>query len=216
MTIRTYLIWGGAMLAIVPVAPAAVPFEAVPANVKTIDSSENAQTNSLGGRNGVYKQEPSLADFTKSIEFGKTGSGLKISFDKKGEGGARNDGGFCGFYTVLHKGPDDYLDASPYAYLMFWVRGDKGGEKFKIGAADKRWGDLDDSVKSKEVGSYLRSGKITTEWQLAIVPLSEFPIDWKQTHALSICFEHDLFEAGAAQGAVYIDEISLVQEKPSD
>jgi len=191
-------------------------YEAVTANVKTIDSADSAPTNSLGGRNGVYQQEPSRADFNKSIEYGKSGAGMRIAFDKKGEGGPRNDGGFCGFYTLLHKGPDDYLDASPYAYLMFWVRGEKGDEKFKVGAADKRWGELDDSTKSKEIGSYLRAGKITTDWQLAIIPLSEFMLDWKQAHAFSICFEGDLFEQGAARGAVFIDEITLVQEKPAE
>ena len=216
MITRTHLLAGAAAIALVAATSAAVDYQAVPANVKMIDSSDNAQTNTLGGRNGVYKQDPSRADFAKSIEFGKTGAGLKITFDKKGEGGLRNDGGFCGFYTVLHKGPDDYLDATPYAYLMFWVRGDNGTEKFKVGAADKRWGELDDSVKSQEIGNYLRSGKITTDWQLAIIPLSEFSIDWQQTHALSFCFESDLFEGGAAQGAVFIDEVTFVQDKPHE
>jgi len=173
------------------------------------------QTNSLGGREGPYRQAPSWAESVKSEGYGKIGSGLKIVYDKKNRGGPHNDGGFCGYYTVLHGFVGEYLDASRYQYLTFWVKGAKGNEKFKVGAADKTWAQADDSLKSKEVGSYLPAGKITTDWQQAVIPLSEFSIDWKLAHAISFCFEADLFPNGAGQGTIFIDELVFMKNKPA-
>ncbi|MBN1270509.1 MAG: hypothetical protein JXB04_13045 [Kiritimatiellae bacterium] len=193
--------------------------EAVPSaeeGILWIDRMDSTAKNDRGGRNSVYMQPPSRAGFSKATEYGhgEENSGLKILFDKKSEGGPRGDGGFCGYYTILKQGRDGYLDAAPYKYLTFWIRGEKGGENFKIGAADKMWEAMDDSVKSQEITAYLPAGKITTEWQQAVIPLGEWFIDWKFTHALSFCFEADLYEDGSAQGVIFLDDLAFVTEKP--
>lgn len=189
-----------------------------PANAEVlyIDHMENVSKNDLGGRNSVYIQAPSRSSFSKAGEYGKGdgNAGLKIVYDKKNQGGPRGDGGFCGFYTLVKHGPDGYLDASGYKYLTFWVRGDQGGETFKVGAADKMWEAMDDSVKSQEIGKYLPAGKVTKDWQLAVIPVGDFFVDWKQMHAFSICFETDLFADGAGQGTVFIDELALMKQQP--
>jgi hypothetical protein len=179
------------------------------------ESSQSWESNSLGAKTGVYQQEPSQAEATKAAEYGKNGAGLRIYYNKRNKGGPRGDGGVCGYYSLLHSGPDDYLDASSYRYLVFWVRGAKGSERFKLGVADRKWHELDDSVKSKDIGVYLPSGKITPEWQLAVIPMADFPVDWRQAHAIAICFESDLFDNGAGSGVVFIDDILFSKERPA-
>lgn len=197
---------------------AAEAMESAAEGVLWIDRMDSNARNERGGRNSIYMQAPSRAGFSKASEYGKGegNSGLKILFDKKNEGGPRGDGGFCGYYTLVKQGRDGYLDASPYKYLTFWVKGEKGGEEFVIGVADKMWEAMDDSVKSQPISAYLPAGKVTTDWQLAVIPLDEWFIDWKFTHAVSICFEGDLYPEGAAQGVVYLDDLALMTEKPAN
>lgn len=185
-----------------------------PPDVLVIDAMDDLSKNSLGGRNSTYLQAPSRAAFTKADDYGRNSGGLKITYDLKNEGGPRGDGGFCGYYTVVKRGPDGFLDGSPYKYITFWVKGEKGDEKFKIGVADKMYETMDDSVKSQEIGKYLPAGKITTDWQMAVVPVDEFFVDWKLLSSVSICFEHDTFDSGAGAGVVYIDEMALMKQKP--
>jgi hypothetical protein len=190
--------------------------EAANSDVLYVDRMDAPVKNDLGGRNSVYIQSPSRAAFSKAGEYGEGdgNAGLKIVYDKKNEGGPRGDGGFCGYYSLLHRGRDDYFDASPYKYVVFWVKGEKGGETFKVGAADRTWAEIDDSVKSQEIGKYLPSGKVTTDWQLAVIPIDEWFLDWKQMHAFAICFEADVFETGAGQGTVFIDDFALTRQPP--
>ena len=212
---------GAAVLWAVAADPGASQDAAAKPDILYVDHMDQVVRNDLGGRNSVYIRAPSRAAFSKAGDYGKcdvskgeTNSGLKITFDKKNEGGSDGTGGFCGYYTLLHRGRDDFLDASEYKYLAFWVRGEKGDEKFKIGAADRTWAEIDDSVKSDEIGKYLPAGKITPDWQLAVIPVDSWFIDWKQMHAISVCFEGDLYDTGAAQGIVYIDDVVLTKNKP--
>jgi len=208
------MVWGvtGSMSLGAEEAPAEAPAAAAAETV--IDTMDDLSKNSLGGRNSTYLQAPSRAAFTKAEEYGKNGGGLKITYDLKNEGGPRGDGGFCGFYTLVKKGTDGYLDGSPYKYLTFWVKGDKGDEKFKVGVADKMYETMDDSVKSQEISKYLPAGRVTTDWQMAVVPVEDFFVDWKLIASISICFEHDTFDNGAGAGVVYIDEIALRKDRP--
>jgi hypothetical protein len=180
-----------------------------------IDNNDDPSKNTLGGRHSTYIRAPSRSAYSKADEYGKVGPGLKITYDLKNEGGPQGDGGFCGFYSIMKRGPE-YLNATPYKYLVFWVKGEKGDEKFKIGVADKMQEQMDDSVKGQEVGAYLPAKRITTEWQQAVIPLDEWFVDWNMIAAISICFEHDVFDNGAGSGMVYIDEFMLTKERPAD
>jgi len=181
-----------------------------------IDDMQQGIQNGLGGRTAVYQRAPSRVSFSKTGDYGRGEgkSGMKIVYDKKNEGGQTGEGGWCGFYTLLHRSHNDYRDLSQYKYLAFWVKGEKGGENFKVGAADKTWAEIDDSVKSDEIGKYLPAKKITTDWQLAVIPVDEWLIDWKQMHAFAICFEADCFVTGAGTGMVYISDMVLSRNKP--
>ncbi|MBU1077014.1 MAG: CIA30 family protein [Spirochaetes bacterium] len=178
-------------------------------SVLVVDDMKKMKNN-LNGRCAVYQKAPSRAGFSK-IEVernGKADKVLKIKFDKKGEGGPYGNGGWCGYYTLVKKGKN-FLDVSGYKKLTLWVKGEKGGEKFKIGAADQTYEASGDSAKSDEIGAYLPDKKITTKWQKAVIPLDDIFIEWSMLASLAVNFETDLYENGAANGVVYIDEIQF-------
>ena len=168
------------------------------------------RTNALGGTSSVYQQAPSRAVATVSAEVSQDpgGKALKLNYDKKGVGGPYGKGGWCGFYTRL-KTADNYFDASHYKTLHFWVKGAKGDENFRVGISDRHWDELDDTVKSEDIGTYLPAGKITPDWQRASIPLDVFGVDLTEVAAIAICFETECFPGGEATGTVYIDELVL-------
>ena len=168
------------------------------------------RTNELGGASSVYQQAPSRASvaLTPEVSYDSGGKSLKIDYDKKGTGGPYGKGGWCGFYTRL-KIQDKYFDANRFKTIHFWVKGTKGDENFRVGASDRHWDELDDTVKSEDIGTYLPAGKMTTEWQRATIPLEIFFIDLSELASLTISFETECFTDGAGQGTVYIDELVL-------
>jgi len=170
----------------------------------------NKNTNLLGGRTSVYQQAPSraLAIQSPTEHYGDSGNALMIKYDKKAEGGPYNQGGWCGYYTILKKG-ETYFDASSYKAITFWVKGAEGAENFKVGLADRQWDQVGDSVKSEEIGKYLPSGGVTKEWQKATIPLDVFFLDFKELGSISVCFELDCFPGGAGKGTIYIDDLKL-------
>ena len=187
------------------------------ADILVIDSMDRPSKNNLGGRNSVYQKPPSRALYMKSKHIGKgpENFGLKIRYDKKSEGGPHGAGGWCGFYTLLSTSTG-FLDASEYNYLSFWVKGEKGGENFKVGIADERLEKLGDSMKSKIVTEYLPEGEITQQWQRAVIPVQEWYVDWKSLHAIAIAFESTAFVNLGGNGTVYIDDIAFLKDLPAD
>jgi hypothetical protein len=174
-----------------------------------IDDFEK-EGNLLGGRSNTYEKEPSKALAMRIGEehFGGAGRALMIKYDKKAEGGPYGTGGWCGYYTTLRSGTK-YFDATPYKSITFQIKGQAGGENFKVGLADKHWEELGDSVKSEDITKYLPQGKVTTDWQKATVPLEAFFLEHSQIASLAICFVSECFPTGAAKGTVYIDDLKL-------
>ncbi|MBI1953368.1 MAG: hypothetical protein HYS41_04510 [Candidatus Omnitrophica bacterium] len=174
-----------------------------------IDDFEGASVNKLGGRASTYLKEPSrsLALLVKDPAHQGSGS-LMLKYDKKGRGGPYDSGGWCGWYTLLKSG-SRYFDASGYRSLTFWVRGAAGDENFLVGMADRHWDEVGDSVKSEPIGKYLPAGKVTAEWQKAVIPVEAFFLDHKQTASVAICFEGTLFPGGVGRGTVYLDDLKL-------
>lgn len=175
-----------------------------------IDNFEK-QGNTFGGRSSTYVKEPSkiFATNTDSVFHGTSGRSLMIKYKKEAEGGPYGTGGWCGYYTVIKSGPTKYFDGSGCTYLTFWVKGEKGNENFKVGMADETWDQREDSMKSDQIGAYLKAGKITTDWQQARIPLEDFWIDTKKIASMAFCFESECFPEGGGQGTVYIDDIQF-------
>lgn len=166
--------------------------------------------NLIGGRTSIYANAPSRAAASETDRefYGPAGKSLVLRYDKRNTGGPNDTGGWCGYYSILKAGPK-YFDATHYTKLTFWVKGENGGENFKVGLADKHWEEVGDSVKSEAVASYIKEGKITKEWQKAEIPLDVFFIDLKEAASYSICFEADCFPEGKGSGTVYIDEVAF-------
>ena len=190
------------------------------------DFESGAITNALGSRTNVFLKAPSKAmvTFRKDTRQGKPTTVLMLRYDKKAEGGPNDMGGWCGYYTLLKKAhpalalegasPADveeevYFDASQSSAITLWVKGLKGNENFVLGVADAHWDKIGDSVKSQEIGKYLPAGKVTTDWQKAVIPLDEFFIDYSKLSSVAISFESDCFPEGAGSGTIYLDDIAL-------
>ena len=172
-----------------------------------IDNMESVQ-NALRLRCAVYQHAPDRILYSKSSEYGHEGNGLRLSFHKVNTGGPYGQGGWCGYYTLLFAG-ERYFDATPYTHFSFWIRGDKGGERFQVGLADKQLAMIQDSVKSKPIEDYLPAKKVTTEWQKAVVPLSDMFVDYALLASVSLCFESHLFEEDEVQGTIYVDDMAF-------
>ncbi|MEK7791428.1 MAG: hypothetical protein AAB309_07370, partial [Deltaproteobacteria bacterium] len=134
---------------------------------------------------------------------GGGGRSLKIIYEKKAQG-------FCGAWVHffnMRKPPREriYFNAAPYAWLSFWVRGEKGKEDVGIQLADAGWEKTEDSVYYGKVSDYLKGG-ITTEWQEVRVPLKqEFykNIHFKKLAGLTFNFREE------GKGTLYIDDIAF-------
>ena len=174
-----------------------------------IDDFEEGSSNKLGGRSNTYVQEPSRSLALRVKEQARSGAGaLMLKYDKKAKGGPYDSGGWCGYYTLLNPGRR-YLDATPYKSLSFWVKGATGDENFVVGVADQHWDEVGDTVKSEPVGKYISGGKLTTNWQKAVVPLETFMVDMKKLASVTICFEGSVLPGGTGKGTVYIDDLEL-------
>lgn len=175
-----------------------------------IDDFEKEGVNHLGLRASTYIQPPSraLAVPTKGGEGAAGTKGLLLKYDKKGEGGPNDEGGWCGYYTLLKSGSHTF-DASGYRAVSFQVKGAAGGENFVVGIADRHWDEVGDSVKSEPIGKYLPAGKITAEWQKVAIPLLDFSVDLKELASVAVCFEGFLFPGGVGKGTVYLDDLKL-------
>ena len=182
--------------------------------------------NRLGGRTNVYVRAPSRVMMSRAMEDiqGRKTQALLVRYDKKSEGGPYNMGGGCGYYTLLkmpgylvaptseNPSPapvgEQYLDGSKFQAITFWVRGQTGQENFMVGLSDRHWDQVGDSVKSEEIGKYLSSGKLTTTWQKAVIPLNTYFVDFTKLASISICFEGELFPEGST-GTIYLDDIMM-------
>ena len=188
---------------------------------------EESARNSLGNRANVFIKAPSKAMVSPRQDTvqGKASQVLMIRYDKRNTGGTFDSGGWCGYYTLLKMPgalvaptPDNpnpeptgeqYLDGTPFKAITFWVKGESGDENFVVGLSDRHWDKIGDSVKSEEIGRYLPEGKLTTDWQMATIPLEEFYLDYTQLASVSIVFEGELFPETGHTGTIYIDDVSL-------
>lgn len=128
--------------------------------------------NRLGGFANVFQRAPSSGSAGNAR--GPDGRpGLRVE--------CRNDaGGFCGAWVHLFDftkpaSSRRFLDASPFAVLSFWIRGEAGGERVLLKLADAAWERREDAVPVGDIGGLLAAGRIDREWQRAEIPLRALP-----------------------------------------
>ncbi len=132
---------------------------------------DRSLTNALGGEYNAYARNPSWARtyLDPNVHRSSAGHSLRVSAHREAEG-------FCGVWLEFFPGsrlPRRYLDAGPYRYLSFWIKGQKGGEDFDITLADVTWQKHEESNPTRPLQAYLPHG-VTTEWQEVLIPLADF------------------------------------------
>ncbi|MBN1478374.1 hypothetical protein JXA47_16590 [Candidatus Sumerlaeota bacterium] len=113
----------------------------------------------------------------------------------EGEGGVR---------LTLHSADEGPLMAVDYSHLLLLVRGEVGGESLMIMMRDATMMGPGEAIPLGPVESFLRGGRIETNWGLARIALTEFDmIDLSQLESVELVFN----TPGAER--VYVDEIAL-------
>lgn len=133
---------------------------------------EQGIMNGWGGLYNVYMREPSWARtyLDPSVTRPSTGHSLRVTAHREAEG-------FCGLWLDFYPGsevPRQYLDASSYRYLSFWIKGRKGGEDFELELTDEDNLDNEEARPRRPLRAYLPQG-VTTQWQEVLIPLLDFP-----------------------------------------
>lgn len=168
------------------------------------DFNEGNQ-NALGGYFNKYERSASKAtvSLNASTFRGTEGKSFEIKAKKR-------EDGFCGAWIHLfdfRADTKEYLDASAYEYLSFWVKGKKGGELFTVKLADQRLIEIEDSAEVGAITDFLPDG-VTKEWQEVFVPLSQLgALD--VTKLGGITFDFD----SPGNYTIYIDDIVLKKTK---
>ncbi|MBL7070981.1 MAG: hypothetical protein ISS26_02265 [Candidatus Omnitrophica bacterium] len=91
------------------------------------------------------------------------------------------------------------LDASGYKFIVFWAKGESGGEKMELLVRDGHALDYDPQIR-------YRLPDLTAQWQRIMIPLAQISgkVDLSQLDNLGIAFGKDV---GNMQGDIaYIDD----------
>ena len=163
-----------------------------------LDDFDHSDLNLLGRKTNAYKRLPSVCAFSRVADpkVGQYGRSLRLDFGKRPTG-------WCGYYTLLNQIDGEYFDLSPYKAVSFFVRGERRGEFFEIGMADKAWLTIGDSVKAGSIEKYLPQG-VTTQWQEVTIPLSDFGLlDFSQMGSLVINFHKN------QESTLYLDDLKF-------
>jgi len=174
------------------------PVPQMDGEVLKIESFDTASAKTLlGGQYRQFDRSPSKAVVqpTDAEHYGESGRSLRVRYDKAQKG-------WCGFWMRL-KPKGQVVDARPYRYLTFYVKGEKGGENFNIDLSwDRQWGADHDPKPAGNIRDFLPDG-VTKDWQKVVVPLSSvLRLDLNVMSGFSVTCQ-------SGQGSFYIDEVRL-------
>jgi hypothetical protein len=162
---------------------------AVPAcdgNCFVVSAFDYGSSNRLGGFFGTFGKGHSTAR-TALDGWDDGRRALTIDFVNTATGPC---GAWIHLFDLTRPAADRvYLDTTPLQIATFWIRGKTGGERVQIKAADAAWERREDALPIGDVGSFLPAGRITAEWQQAIVPLSAFPAPLDRRTLAVLVFE---------------------------
>lgn len=161
------------------------------------DFNDGEKPNNVGGGSGIFQNNATCSDFIYNGNpdnvYGREGYSLKLNYD------VTNPDSYSGYWAALNG-----IDLSSYRYVSLWVKGETGGEIFKV--------ELKNNSASRNkayvyLTDYLATG-ITTEWQKVLIPLRAFANlgDWTNMKEFCITFENSANELHPS-GTVYVDDI---------
>jgi hypothetical protein len=181
------------------------PHSATPScdgNCFLVSSFEGGSRNQLGGYYSAFSLAPSASRLTLAKWDGGHRA-LTMEF-------SRAAAGFCGMWVHLfdfRQSPADriYLDIGNYAFLTFWIRGQRGNERILLKVSDADWERKDDALPVGELSTFLPSRKIESTWQRVIVPLSALPRNLNSRRLASLVFE----AVGSDTGRIAIKDLAF-------
>lgn len=162
--------------------------------------------NRLGGYFNGFARYPSKSAVAIANTSDHT-SALTYNFDNQSPG-------FSGFWIHFFdfKAPPSkqvFLDATPFAYLTFLFRGEKGDENIMLRMADRSLEKKEDSLLIGEVSSFLPQGKVKKDWQTAWVPLSRLDTRINRKELANVVFQ----VAGNGSGRIYMRDLAFTKKK---
>ncbi len=167
---------------------------------------DGGNVNRLGGSFNAFSRTPSEAALTIKIA-GDGPASLVFSYRNRPPG-------FAGFWIHLFDSrlpPSEriFLDAAPFRYLGFRIRGMHGGESVMLQVSDRVWVAREDSLPVGPVAEFLPQGRVGTDWQTAWVPLDRIPPGIDRRELASLAFR----VAGSEAGGLLIRDVVLAREK---
>ena len=162
--------------------------------------------NRLGGYFNGFAKHPSKSAVSISKTSGDSPA-LAYYFENQSPG-------FSGFWIHLFnfKAPPSeqvFLDTTPFAYLTFSFRGEKGDEKIMLRTADRVMEKKEDSYLIGEVSSFLPQGKVNKEWQTAWVPLSRLDTRIDRKELANVVFQ----VSGNGSGRIFVKDLAFARKK---
>jgi len=171
-----------------------------------VSNFDQGNTNRLGGYFSGFAKSPSQA----TVAIGKApDSTPALVFSYR-----RINPGFAGFWVHLFdfKEPPAariFLDTTPFTYLTFSIRGEKGGEELLLQAGDRVWEKKEDSLAVGDVASFLPSGRIDGKWQQAWIPFTKLPagIDRKELASLVFIVKR------TGSGRIFVKDLAFTKKR---
>ena len=182
--------------------------------------------NNLGGEMGVYgslsPEWSKKATVPYSWVYEKKTPGYDVANVKEGRQsfrlvhglGTEKDCSWGSFGMDLGKTIDltvepkkvNSVNAAEYKYLVFWVKGEKGGERAEVAFRDA------DSISYMPQATY-EIPAITAEWKKVVIPLTEIEdmVDITQLVHVGIAFGADI--GNETGDTIYIDNFMLTDAK---
>lgn len=162
-------------------------------------------TNLWGGEYNAYSRRPSSARTYLDARVHKPGAAHSLRITVH-----REAAGFCGVWLDFHPAshmPRRYLDASPFRFLGFWIKGRVAG-----GSIDAR---LEDEAAQQnpdqDSGSTVKipvPGEAQNEWQEIMIPLENFHgLDLRRLARLTLNFTRP------GDSRFYIDDVAFKAAK---
>ncbi|MEW5909701.1 MAG: hypothetical protein AB1659_07880 [Thermodesulfobacteriota bacterium] len=190
------------------IAEPAIPKSRIPAfddGIFILDDFQGKNTNRLNGYFNAFSKPPSESKVTIDRMEDDT-SGLRFSYRCA-------PGSYAGFRIQLFDFKATpfnrvFLDATPFKYLTFSVKGETGGEQVRFQVADAVWEKKEDSVQVGEIGAFLPEGKVTRFRQRAWIPLEMIRHDVKRDALANL-----VFLAGSGKGEIELGDVAFAVHK---
>jgi hypothetical protein len=163
---------------------------------------DRGNTNRLGGYFNGFAKAPSMS----AVSIARApddGPALAYSYDKAALG-------YAGMWIHLfdfkrHPMERVLFDASPFTYLTFAIRGERGGEELSLQIADRAWEQREGSLPIGNVASFLAGGRVETTWQRAWVPSDKWPLGLDKRELASLVF----LTKAEGRGRVFLKDIAF-------